>query len=107
MLLGIYIIAISGCVVDETVQSPEGALVDISEVSEESLQNYERDLMAIDGVEGVGVGRCGDQDCLIVFIREDEPAIRDQIPSQIDGIPIEIQVSGPIEAGSGNHSDGE
>ena len=60
-------------------------------------QRHEQELMAIDGVEGVGVGRnsVGD-DAILVYLRSDD--IKTRIPRSIDGYPVETQVTGIIDA---------
>ncbi len=70
------------------------------------LQRHEHDLMAIPGVIAVGVGfrrRGGittDELALIVSVlkkkRPDEIDPRELIPPEIDGIPVDIQETGPI-----------
>jgi hypothetical protein len=53
--------------------------------------------MAIDGVEGVGVGRnsIGD-DAIIVYLRTDD--VKASLPRSIDGYPVETKVTGIIDA---------
>jgi len=60
-------------------------------------QRHEQELMAIDGVEGVGVGRnsIGD-DAIIVYLRTDD--VKASIPRSIDGYPVETKVTGIIDA---------
>ena len=60
-------------------------------------QRHEQELMAIDGVEGVGVGRnsIGD-DAILVYLRSDD--IKARIPRTIDGYPVETKVTGIIDA---------
>jgi hypothetical protein len=53
--------------------------------------------MAIDGVEGVGVGRNGiGDDAIIVYLRSDD--VKARIPRSIDGYPVETKVTGIIDA---------
>lgn len=66
----------------------------IKQVIEEQAQN----LMGIDGVVGVGQGLCDDEDCLQVFVVEKTDEIRSKIPSQIEGYPVEIVVTGEFKA---------
>ena len=62
-------------------------------------QSHEDRLMAIEGVEGVGIGRnsIGD-DAIIVYLRSED--VKARIPSDIDGHPVETKVTGIIEAQS-------
>jgi hypothetical protein len=63
-------------------------------------QNHERELMAIDGVEGVGVGRnqIGDE-VILVYLRDEE--VKKRIPPNIAGFQVETQITGIIDALSG------
>lgn len=60
-------------------------------------QSHENELMAIDGVEGVGIGknRIGD-DAILVYLR-DQGAVK-SVPRDIEGHPVEIIITGPIDA---------
>jgi len=64
---------------------------------EQAKQAHERELMAIDGVEGVGTGRnrIGDH-AILVYLRDE--SVRDLIPRNIDGHPVELLITGPIDA---------
>jgi hypothetical protein len=61
---------------------------------------HERSLMAIEGVLGVALGmtRIGD-DALIVYARDE--SVRRRVPSEVDGFPVEVQVTGEIDAYTG------
>jgi hypothetical protein len=60
-------------------------------------QLHEHKLMAIDGVEGVGIGknRIGD-DAILVYLR-DQGAVK-SVPRDIEGYPVEILITGQIDA---------
>ncbi len=60
-------------------------------------QNHELELMAIDGVEGVGIGRnqIGD-DVILVYLRDEE--VRERIPYNIEGFQVKTQITGIIDA---------
>jgi hypothetical protein len=64
------------------------------------LERNEQLLLAIEGVEGVAIGqnRIG-QDVIVVYIRD--ASVRDRVPTQIEGYPVETVVTGPIKALSG------
>lgn len=55
-------------------------------------------LMDIPGVVGTGVGQCDGQPCIVVFVREDSPALRRAVPTQLGGYPVRIEVTGEIRA---------
>lgn len=60
-------------------------------------QKHETRLMAIDGVEGVGIGQdqIGDE-ALVVYVRDQGVATR--VSQALKGVPLQIIVTGPIEA---------
>jgi len=63
-------------------------------------ERNENALMAIDGVEGVAIGRdrIGDA-ALVIYVRE--PSVKRQLPSQVEGHAVETVVTGPIDAYKG------
>ena len=68
-----------------------------SSAVEQVRKSHEQELMAIDGVEGVGLGRDSiGNDAIIVYLRTDD--VRDRVPSSIDGYPVETRVTGIIDA---------
>jgi hypothetical protein len=60
-------------------------------------QNHESALMAIEGVEGVGIGQDGIGDAAIIVYLRDEGA-RKRIPRTIDGHPVVTHITGVIDA---------
>lgn len=76
--------------------TPESS-TDRSTAVEHVKQSHEQQLMAIDGVEGVGVGRnsIGD-DAVIVYLRTEDAKAR--VPRTIGGYPVETKVTGIIDA---------
>jgi hypothetical protein len=73
-------------------------------------QAHEHELMSMPNVVGVGVGfrwvggRPSDQPAIIVSVRQKlAPAdldASDMIPPELDGVPVDVQESGHIQAGS-------
>jgi hypothetical protein len=60
-------------------------------------QTQEASLMAIDGVEGVGVSQDAvGNDAIVVYARDHGVATR--VPQEIDGLPVRVVVTGRIEA---------
>jgi hypothetical protein len=60
-------------------------------------QKHAPRLMAIDGVLGVGVGLSpvGDE-AIVVYLRDQ--GVAKNVPRELDGIPVQVQVTGPIDA---------
>ena len=57
----------------------------------------EHALMAIDGVQGVGIGHgpLGDE-AIVVYLRD--ASVGQHIPTQVEGYPVVTVVTGPIDA---------
>jgi Bacterial transcriptional activator domain len=72
---------------------PHGAQSSIAAV----LARHEHELMAIDGVEGVGIARdrIGD-DAIVVYVRD--PSVGRRVPAEVDGHAVEVSVTGIIDA---------
>jgi hypothetical protein len=68
---------------------------------QQAKHSHERELLAIDGVEGVGIGRnsIGD-DAIILYLRSED--VKTRIPHNIGGYPVETKVTGIIDASSAN-----
>ncbi len=63
----------------------------------EARERHEAELMAIDGVMGVGLGRddIGD-DAVIVYVRD--RGVCAQLPAEVGGVAVRCEVTGIIEA---------
>jgi hypothetical protein len=60
-------------------------------------EQYESQLMSLPGVVGVGIGDCNGKPCLKVFVEEKTPQLEGQIPTQLEGFEVDIEVTGPFE----------
>ncbi|MBU7585890.1 MAG: hypothetical protein KAF91_23940 [Nostoc sp. TH1S01] len=70
----------------------------ISTTIEQVKEQYESDLLRIDGVVGVGISECEDKPCIKVYLDNESPNLKKQIPKQLDGFKVDTQVTGTIEA---------
>ena len=69
---------------------------------------YERELLRKRNVVGVGVGfreragRATEEVCIVVSVREklppDQLAPQDAIPTQLDGVPVDVKATGAFRA---------
>ena len=60
-------------------------------------QAHEHELMSIDGVEGVGIGKTQiGGDAILIYLRD--AGARNRIPRSIDGYPVETLITGVIDA---------
>ena len=63
------------------------------------LADHDDRLLAIAGVVGVYVAllKDGKTPCLRVMVVEDRPELRKAIPREIEGYPVQIEISGEIK----------
>jgi GH24 family phage-related lysozyme (muramidase) len=60
---------------------------------------HERSWRAIEGVVAVGIGTTSDGTIgVIISVREMTREVRERIPARIEGVPIEVEVTGEIRA---------
>ncbi|HEX6434297.1 MAG TPA: hypothetical protein VFZ87_08630 [Gemmatimonadales bacterium] len=67
---------------------------DVSQV----LERHTDSLMKIPGVVGTAEGSCAGRPCILILVDRLTPALRKAIPSQLDGIQVDIRESGRIQA---------
>ncbi len=62
-------------------------------------QRHETELLKILGVVGTGVGESAQGQLVIkVFVEKDTQAVRSSVPPTLEGIPVEIEETGPVTA---------
>jgi hypothetical protein len=54
--------------------------------------------MSIPGVVGTGIGQCDGEPCIKVFVVQRTTEVDRQIPDQIEGYPVSVEVTGPFRA---------
>lgn len=62
------------------------------------LEAHTDSLMTIPGVVGTGIGEHQGKPCIKVMIVADSTAIRNRIPSELEGYKVIIDVTGEIKA---------
>ncbi|BAY38136.1 hypothetical protein NIES2111_24810 [Nostoc sp. NIES-2111] len=70
----------------------------ISQTIEQVKEQYEFDLLRIDGVVGVGISECENEPCIKVYLKNESLNLKKQIPKQLDGFKVDTQVTGSIQA---------
>lgn len=60
-------------------------------------EQHESELMAVEGVVGVGIGECQGQPCIEVYLADESSNLRPQIPTQLNGYQVSTKVLGKIE----------
>jgi cobalamin biosynthesis protein CbiD len=68
----------------------ERTMYEVQEAHEEAWR-------AVEGVVGTGVGACDGEACIKVFVRERTEAVEEAIPSEVEGHPVRIEVTGGFE----------
>lgn len=56
--------------------------------------------MNIEGVAGIGQGKAGRKDCIVVLVRVKTPELEKAIPREYEGYPVRIEEVGVIRADS-------
>jgi hypothetical protein len=68
------------------------------EISMSDIQaKYTDSLMTIPGVEGIGIGKSGQEDCFIIYISRITKENRKKIPAKLDGYPVKIEKTGKFK----------
>lgn len=90
-ILGVSIFIIIGAWLLMHISKP--IIGDIEDVK----ARHEASLMNVQGVVGVGIGECDKQPCIKVYLDE-ETAESKNIPSQLEGFRVDVELTSPIEA---------
>ncbi|HSR66950.1 MAG TPA: hypothetical protein VLU25_03325 [Acidobacteriota bacterium] len=61
-----------------------------------ALRKAESWLDEIDGVEGVGQGKSGQEDCITVFVSHE--AVAEKLPKELDGFKVVVSAGGHFQA---------
>ncbi len=67
-----------------------------SRTMEAVLAAHTDSLMALPGVVGTAIGLCDGAPCIRVFLADSGAAARRRIPTQLEGYPVKVEVTGPI-----------
>lgn len=65
---------------------------------EQVQEAYTAKWMAIPGVEGTGIGLCGDKPCIKVFSSRAAKELQGTIPQTVEGYPVAIEETGVFRA---------
>jgi len=64
----------------------------------EVLAAHSGSLLALPGVVGTAIGRCGDEPCIRVFVTDSGEPARQAIPKSLGGYTVRVETSGRFEA---------
>jgi len=62
------------------------------------LARHNDSLMALPGVVGTAIGRCGGAPCIRVFVQDSVSARNARIAARLDGYVVRVEVSGAFHA---------
>lgn len=65
---------------------------------EEVLRAHTDSLMAVAGVVGVGQALCDGAPCIRIYAAKMTSAIEENVPDTLDGYPVDVEVTGPVNA---------
>lgn len=60
------------------------------------LRSHTPELLAIPGVVGTGEGRRDGRAVFLVLVARDSRELRARLPSEVEGYPVSIQVTGEV-----------
>lgn len=64
----------------------------------DAVKSHAEQLMKLPGVVAVGVGLCDTQPCVKVFAAASSPELLAQLPKEIDGVIVALEISGVVRA---------
>lgn len=65
---------------------------------EQVMARNESQLMSIPGVTGIGISESGGQTVICIMVIELTPELKAQLPKQLEGVPVKIDVVGEVNA---------
>jgi len=65
---------------------------------EQVLHEHRDEITELPGVVGIAQGECSGYPCIKVYTSERKDELRWKIPAEIEGFPVDIEVTGSIQA---------
>lgn len=65
---------------------------------EQVKEKHENRLLNISGVQGVGIGEESGKSVIMIYVDKKTKSLIGKIPTQIEGYPVKIEVSGEFHA---------
>ncbi len=95
-VLGMLVIAACGRANSRNAGAQAVQEADTPKTIEAVLAAHNDSLMAVPGVLATAIGRCKGAPCIRILVNRVTDDVQRRIPSQIDGFPVQVDVSGPI-----------
>jgi hypothetical protein len=86
----------SGTAPDTGIAGRTPPVTNAPKTIEAVLAAHADSLMAVPGVVGTAVGRCRGAPCIRVLVTRTSDELRQRIPRELGGFPVQIDVTGPI-----------
>jgi len=65
---------------------------------EQVFDSHRDTLLSIPGVVGAGIARLDDRPVIVVMVKERTPELEAQIPKELDGYSVFIEITGDFKA---------
>jgi len=96
LVVVIGLLAVSGC--SERAKNARGSAGARKMKIEAVLKKHESKLMSIPGVTGVGIGGSEESPLILVMVTHNATELKKKLPTQIEGFPVKVELSGEIRA---------
>jgi hypothetical protein len=84
---------------EDTIQQNKNKVMkDIPKSIMEVQEKYSDSIMAIPGVQGIGIGEKNKKECIIIFVSKITKDMKKKIPKELEGFPVKIEISGEFHA---------
>ena len=93
----VIVIFIIGCSGKTHNHHPKGEAMPKRAI-EVVLKEHTDELMAMSGVVGTAQGLCDDKPCIKIYVTTLTPELEQKIPKNLEGYPVDIEVTGEIRA---------
>ncbi len=98
MLLFFFFAGITLSMEDTTQLSKNKEVKPMTLSIQKVQEKYTDSLMALPGVEGIGIGKKGDKDCIVIFVSKLSKENKLKIPKVLEGYPVKIEKTGQFRA---------
>jgi len=90
------IILMTGCGQAKMRDTGGQTVADAPRTIEAVLAAHNDSLMAVSGVLATAIGRCSNAPCIRILVSRVTDEVQRRVPSQLEGFPVRIDVSGPV-----------